>query len=61
MQLPPGENSKSDHLAHTGSEIPQVSIARCPADIRNQMLFKSQPSDETTSMLLLVTDGPQHQ
>jgi hypothetical protein len=51
MQLPPGENNRSDHFALTGSELPQVSITACPVDI-------SQSPGETTSGFPLAMDGP---
>jgi hypothetical protein len=42
-QLPPCENKKSsDNLAQTGSELAQVTIATCPVDRRNQIVFTSQ-------------------
>jgi hypothetical protein len=54
----PGENNRSDHLAQTGSELPQVPIATCPVDRRNQILLTTQPCDENTSELLLIMDSP---
>jgi hypothetical protein len=59
MYLLPGENNnQSDHLAQNHSELTQVPVAICPVDRRNQILLIIQPSGETTSELLLVTDGP---
>jgi hypothetical protein len=57
-QLPLGKNNRWDHLAQTGSELPQFSIATCPVDRRNQILLTSQSPGETTPELLLVTDSP---
>jgi hypothetical protein len=37
MQLPPGKNNRTDHLALTGSELPQVLISTCPVDRKNQI------------------------
>jgi hypothetical protein len=45
LQLLPGKNNNTvDHLAQTGSELPEVPMATCPVDKRNQILFTSQPS-----------------
>jgi hypothetical protein len=53
MQLLPGINNNiSDNVAQTGSKLPQVPVATCPVDRRNQIPLKSQSSGETTS------DGP---
>jgi hypothetical protein len=45
------DNNRSDHLGRTGNELPQVPIATCLADRRNQILLTSQSSSETTSGL----------
>jgi hypothetical protein len=56
-QLLPGKNNNgSDHLAQTGSDLPQVPIATCPENSRNQILLTSQSPGETTSRLPLATD-----
>jgi hypothetical protein len=61
-QLPPGEKSnRSDHLGQSGSEQSQTSIATCPVGRRNQILFSSQSSGETTSELPPVPDSPSDQ
>jgi hypothetical protein len=54
-QLQHGENNnRLDHRAQTGSELPQIPIATCPVDRKNQI----QSSGETISDLPLVTDSP---
>jgi hypothetical protein len=58
MQMLAGEINRLDHLAQTGSELPQVPIATCPVDRMNEILFTSQLSDETISELPLITDSP---
>jgi hypothetical protein len=50
----------SDHLVQTNSEIPQVPITTCPVHRTNQIVLRSQPSGETTSVLPLITDGPSY-
>jgi hypothetical protein len=58
-QLPPDKNSNRwDNLVQTGSELPQVPIATCTVNRRKQILLRNPSSDETTSELPLVTDGP---
>jgi aminoglycoside phosphotransferase len=57
-QLLPGKNNRYDHLAQTGSDLPQVLIATCPVDRKNQIVLKSQSPGETTSELPLIMDGP---
>jgi hypothetical protein len=61
-QLLPGEyNNKSDHLSPTGNQLPEVPIATCPVDRKNQILHTSQSPGKTTSELPLATDGPKNQ
>jgi hypothetical protein len=42
MQLPPGENIRSDHFAQTCSDLSQVPVANCPVERRNQIMLISQ-------------------
>jgi hypothetical protein len=58
----PGEYiNRIDHLAQTGSELPQVPIPTCPVDRWHQILLTSQLPGETTSELPLITDSPSDQ
>jgi hypothetical protein len=55
--LPHGKNNnRSEHFSLAVSELPQIPIATCPVDRRNQILFTSQSPGEIISGLLLSMD-----